>query len=131
MKKNLVEIYALAVCFFTVACFVIVLGMAAWNVVELSVPKFTINNNIYEAHLTDENYRRWLIQRNQYRTEEYTPPEGTELTKNRETSWQQKIHSEQRGALQSLVMNIIILVINLLVFVTHWLIARKSRYSHS
>jgi len=43
LKKNLVEIYALAVCFFTVACFVIVAGMTAWNIIELSAPEFTID----------------------------------------------------------------------------------------
>ncbi|WP_027967471.1 hypothetical protein [Halomonas halocynthiae] len=131
MKKNIVEIYALAVCFFTVACFVVVLGMTAWNVVELSAPEFTINNSTYEAHLTDENYRRWLIQRNQYRSEDYKPPEGAELTQSRETNWQQEIRSEQRGALQSLIQNIIILVIDLLVFIGHWVIARRSRESLS
>ena len=131
MKRNLVDIYALAVCFFTVACFVIVLGMTAWNVVELSAPEFTINNNTYEAHLNDENYRRWLIQRNQYRAEDYKPPEDGELTKHREKNWQHEIKGEQRSALQDLVRNLIILVIDILVFGAHWIIARRSSESRS
>lgn len=131
MKKNLVEVYALAICFFTVACFVIVLGMTAWNVVALSSPEFTINNHIYDAHLTDENYRHWLRQQNQYCTEDYKPPEGAELTKSREINWQHEIRVEQRGALQNLVQNVIVLVIDLLVFVAHWVIARRSRDGHN
>ncbi len=131
MKKNLVEIYALAVCFFTVACFVIVAGMTAWDVVQLSAPEFTINNDQYEAHLSDQQYRDWLIQRNQHKEDEYVPPSGQNLTDARNTSWQQALKGEQRSALQSLAQNFIILVIDILVFMAHWVIAKKSRESHS
>ncbi|MFP2769379.1 hypothetical protein [Oceanisphaera sp. KMM 10153] len=131
MKKNLVEIYALAVCFFTVACFVIVAGMTAWDAVQLSAPEFTINNNEYEAHLSDQQYRDWLAQRNQYNEDAFILPSGQDLTDARNASWQQEIKSEQRSALQSLAQNFIILVIDILVFMAHWIIARKSRDSHS
>lgn len=130
MRKSLVEIYALAVCFFTVACFVVVLGMTAWNVVELSAPEFTISSNTYEAHLTDEKYRDSLIRRHRYGAEKYAPPEADLLTKKREESWKSEIRGEQRRALQSLVKNIIILVIDIFVFMVHWIIARRSREKH-
>lgn len=131
MKKTIVEIYALAVCFFTVACFVIVAGMTVWDTIEMTAPEFTINNVDYEAHLNDESYRKWLIQRNQYRAENYTPPERKALSKSREESWARELRAEQRGALQSLVKNIIVLIIALLAFVAHWKLAQGSRESHS
>jgi hypothetical protein len=136
LKKNLVGIYALAVCFFTVACFVIVAGITAWNVVELSAPEFTIDNYVHEAHASDENYGRWNHgpmgfrgERIRYLNPESVPAEPmAELQrKNREESWQQALAGERRAALQSLVRNAIILVIALLVFLAHWMIATRSR----
>ncbi len=136
MKRNLVEIYALAVCFFTVACFVIVAGMTTWNVVELSAPEFTIDNYVYEGHFSDDNYRRWHSgpmafpgERIRYLNPEAAPvdPVAIPQRKTREENWQQALAGERRGALQSLVRNAIILVIALLVFLAHWTIARRSR----
>lgn len=127
MKKSLVEIYALAVCFITVGCFVIVAAIAAWDVVQLAAPKFTINNNEYEAHLTDQQYSNWLVLRNQYQDERYAPPSGAELTSARITSWEQAIKSEQRGALQSLAKNFIIFAIAAFAFMAHWRMAKRSR----
>jgi hypothetical protein len=136
LKRNLVGIYALAVCFFTVACFVIVAGITAWNVVELSAPEFTIDNYVYEAHASDENYGRsqhgamgFRGERIRYLNPESVPAEPmAELQrKNREESWQQALAGERRAALQSLVRNAIILVIAMLVFLAHWRIATRSR----
>jgi hypothetical protein len=41
MGKSLVEIYALAVCFFAIICFVIALGIGVYDIIELSNPELS------------------------------------------------------------------------------------------
>lgn len=128
MKKSILEIYALAVCFFNVACFVIVLGLAAWHVVELSVPKFTINSGDYQQHQSDEAFHDWLVrQRNCGDKTAYVPPEGAALTTAREKSLAQVLFTERRRALQDLIQNLFILCINVVAFAFHWRIAVRAR----
>ena len=134
MKKSLLEIYALAVCFFTVACFVVVLGMTLWDVVELSGPEFTIDNHTYKIHQSDEAYSESLTGRHGCDGEkktDYKPPEGQALTEAREKSYAQELRSERRGALQDLIKNLIILLVDLTVFVIHWKIGAYARKSAS
>ena len=50
-----------------------------------------------------------------------------EVTQQREKSYQAVIRSEQRRGMQSLIQIVILLVIDVLVFVPHWLLARRTR----
>ena len=133
MKKTILEIYALAVCFFTVACFVITLGMVIWDMVEFSAPEFTITNHNFECHSSDDSYRDCYSTKHRF-TRDDSPqvfPSGEELTKKRQESYKQILKSEQRQALQGLVQKLIILLIDALVFFAHWRLASNSRESHS
>lgn len=128
MKKSSLEIYALAVCFFTVACFVITLGLAAWHVVELAAPKFTIAANDYEHHQSDEAYRDWLVSTHSGSEKTpYVPPEGAALTAAKEKSLAEVVDSQRRRALQDFVQNLFFLFIYVVVFAVHWRIAAHAR----
>ena len=59
VKKSLLEIYALAVCFVTVVCFVIALGIGLYDLVELAYPEFSLSSYEYERHQSDEAFMRW------------------------------------------------------------------------
>lgn len=133
MKKTILEIYALAVCFFTVACFVITLGLAIWDIVELSAPEFTILNHSFECHQSDETYKDCNASQHKYTREESPEvfPSGQELTDARNKSYEQVIKSERRQALQGLVQKMIIILLDALVFFGHWRLARNSRENHS
>ncbi|SHK01108.1 hypothetical protein SAMN02745165_03742 [Malonomonas rubra DSM 5091] len=133
MMKTILEIYALAVCFFTVACFVITLGLALWNVVELSAPEFTINNQKYECHQTDEAYRDCFSDQYKYRKKESpeTFPTGEVLTKKREFEYSQIIKSERREALQGIVQKSIIILVDIILFIIHWKLAIRARENAS
>ena len=133
MKKTILEIYALAVCFFTVACFVITLGMAIWDTIELSAPEFTISNHNFECHYSDEAYNDCYSSKHQFTRDDSpkTFPSGQELTEKRQKAYEQILKSEQRQALQGLVQKLIILLIDALVFFAHWRLASSSRENHS
>jgi hypothetical protein len=129
MKRSWLEIYGLAVCFFTAAYFVFAFGEAAWRVIELSAPEFTLSSHQWERHQSDETFRETLI--NQRRCNEskcaYEPPSGAALTAERERSLAVELRSEQRNALQQLVRNLINLFIDVVVFFAHWRIAAHAR----
>jgi ABC-type uncharacterized transport system YnjBCD permease subunit len=46
LKTTILEIYALAVCFVTVVCFAIALGIGMYDVVQISIPQITTNGSI-------------------------------------------------------------------------------------
>jgi len=129
MKKSLLEIYALAVCFFTVACLVVVLGMAMWDGIQVATPDFTMYSANWIKHQTDDAFREALIAEHRYRDEKstYTPPTGADLTRAREESYARALLAERRDGFRELVRSLIILVIDMLVFLMHWKIAAGAR----
>jgi hypothetical protein len=138
MKKTFVEIYGLAVCFFSVACFVIVLGIAVWNVTGALYPEFTIDNMRYEMHKSDEAYSRQragparLYNPEGLHTSGYSAAEelsGEALTQARQSSWERTVQGERRSSIQGLAKNSIVLIISILIFWIHWVIATRARES--
>jgi len=132
-KKGFLEIYALAVCFFTLVCFVVTLGLAVWDLVEISVPEFTIRNNDYECHISDDAYTDCYSNQSKY-TRENNPisfPEGQELTNKRKSEYAQLLRFEQREAVQGLVQKSIIMLIDLIVFIFHWRLSVRVRREDS
>lgn len=123
MKKSLLEIYALAVCFVTITCFAISLGIGIYDIVELSAPGFTMKSYDYELHKTNEIFtRNWKEEKREKYSEE-------EITKLREESYQVAIDKERRDAIQSLIRVLIIILIDVVIFFIHWSVAKKARNS--
>jgi hypothetical protein len=56
MKKTLVEVYALAVCFVTLVCFVVTLGIGIYDLIQFLNPEFTISSYTYEHHKISHLY---------------------------------------------------------------------------
>lgn len=120
MKRSLLEIYALAVCFVTVVCFVVALGIGVYDLVEISKPEFTLSSHEFERHQSNEAFtRRWPKDKER--------PSDEEITKLRQESYQIELRKEQRSALQNLVQVSIILVIDVLFFLVHWRLAKRAR----
>lgn len=129
MKKSLLGIYALAVCFVTLIVFTITLGVGIYNIVELTNPELTMNAWEWEKYQSndaffdqmpryyDENGN--IDKRNNY--------DEDEITKKREGSYKIAVKSVKRGAFQSLIRVLIILTINIAVFIPHWFLAKRSR----
>jgi len=131
LKKTILEIYALAVCFFAVACFVIVLGMTLWSIAKYSSPEFTMMSYTCEIYESDESYKEHLVDTKKHRDENYEPPVGEALTQKRKEAWSQIIRSEKHDSLLEIVQYSITLLVDFLVFVAHWVLAKRSRESHS
>jgi len=131
MKKSILEIYALAVCFVALVCFLIALGIGVYDLIQISSPEFTINVYEYERHQSNEAFRgspgRALRGIAPGIPIEPTERPEAEVTQQREESYQAALRSERRRGMQSLIQIVIILVIDVLVFLPHWLLARRRR----
>jgi hypothetical protein len=120
MKRTSIEVYALAVCFVTLICFVVTLGMGIYDVIRIADPGFTMSTYNYERHQSNEAFlNSWPKGKPQ--------PRADELTTLREESYKSALRSEKRGAVQSLTMALIVLIIDMIVFAIHWLIAKRAR----
>jgi hypothetical protein len=131
MKKSLLEIYALAVCFATIVCFVISLGVAIYSIVKIINPEFTMNSYEYKRYQSNDAY--WLSCVDDYRNKEkeMQRPSEDELTKQRTEGYRLAAISEKRDGYQGLTKTAIIILINIVVFFIHWRIARRARETNS
>lgn len=119
MKRTLVEVYALAVCFVTLVCFVVALGIGIFDFIQILNPEFTISSYAYEQHQTNEAFvKQWPKEKPQ--------PQGEELTRLRKESYRAALKSEQRDAVQSVTQIFIILLIDIVVFAIHWYMAKRA-----
>lgn len=96
-----IQIYALSVCFMAILCFIITLGIALYDIVQIVNPEFT-----------------------------YSPPEFivSPIPKPGTSEYQEALETEKNRASRSLVQTSIILVIDLGVFYFHWKIANSYGY---
>ena len=127
MKKSLLEIYALAVCFITIVCFVISLGVALYSIVEIANPEFAMNSYQYSRYQSNNAYWLSISSLNDYRNKEMQRPSEEELTKQRTEAYRLAVILEIRDGYQGLTKTTIIFLIAIVVFFIHWRIARSAR----
>lgn len=120
MKKSLLEIYALAVCFVAVICFAIVLGIGLYDILEMSNPEMTIKSYQYQKHQSNEAFTR-------NRSKKRTKRSESEITEVREKSYSIALKAEQRDAIQSFIRVLIIMLINIIIFLIHWKLGKYAR----
>lgn len=132
MKKSILEIYALAVCFVTVVCFVVALGIAAYSMLEIAKPEFTIDSWQYSRHQTNDAYWNGYSGGGPYfgqSEKKKERPNEPELTKEREESFARALSNEQRGGSQTLVKCLIVMLIDATFFAFHWHVSWRARAS--
>ena len=121
MRKTILEVYSLSVCFVTILCFAITLGVALYDVVQFTAPKFSLSSWDVEKHQSNESYTKcW----NDEKREKYSDEEITNL---RTESYLSTISSEKRDAIHSFIMSCIIILIDIIIFFVHWKVAQKAR----
>lgn len=122
MKKSLLEIYALAVCFVTIICFAVALGVGMYDFLEMAKPELTLKSYQYQKHQTNEAFTRsWSKKKRR--------PGEKEITRIREKSYEVALEAERRDAVQSFIRVLIIMIIDLVIFLIHWRLGQRARGS--
>jgi hypothetical protein len=114
--RSLIQLYALAVCFATLMCLVVALGLGTYDVVRIISPAFTVQDSMLWR--SDEHFLM-------YNPDKVGLPPA-ERAALRENYRQVAIEAERRYAQQRLVFVTIILAIDVVVFALHWSIARRT-----
>ena len=125
MKKSILEIYALAVCFLMVFVTGFSLGKAVYSIIEISNPQFTLSSYEYGRLQTNDNF----CNSNVYgHIKTLCDKQATDqITQLRINALNSAVSAEQRSGYQSLIIAIIVLTISLIIFVLHWLLAKRAR----
>ncbi len=120
IAKNLLRLYALAVCFVSVLVFSIAFGTGVYDVIQMNLPETTMSSWHYERHQSNDNFiRDWPPKK--------AVPDDAELTRMREQSYVTAVELEIRDAQQSLIVVVIIMLITAALFVIHWKLSRATR----
>jgi hypothetical protein len=115
MTRSLIQLYALAVCFATLMCLVVALGLGTYDLVRIGAPSFTVQD--YGYWQSDEQLLLYYPDKKEMPLHERDAfREGQSLA---------AVKAERRGALQRLVFVAIILGIDVVVYAIHWRIAKR------
>ena len=125
MKRSLIEIYALAVCFVTVSCLAVAMGIALYDLVQIAYPEITLYSHQYERHQSNASFRASY----QNDAKDLAALSEDQVTKRREESYRSVLNGERRDGWQSLLRMAIVMLIDVLFFVVHWRLAKRSRES--
>lgn len=127
MKKNILEIYSLAVCFIAVVCFVFVSAVAIYDAVQVINPEFTLSRHQYERYLNNEGF----IQSSQPATVEnraalkMLPHE--EIARRRTSELKRVLRAERHEGKQNLFRMVVLLLFSAGAFAIHWHIGQGAR----
>jgi hypothetical protein len=128
MKKTL-EIYCLVVCFFTVACFSITLGLFLYQAIRIALPQITVSA-FKERGFDDALSKMPVMQQNALK-QTLKVPAGYTYDQMQKMYWglnyNTSIQVERRDALQLAIKYFIIIVVDLLIFIPHWRIVRSKK----
>ena len=130
MKKSILEIYAMAICFVTLVIFCVTLGIGLYNIVQISNPRLTMNSWDWERFSNNDTYfnnNSHLFSKTGTEFPDRSQFTEEEITKRREESLKLAIEVEKRSAMQSIVRVLIFLLISSVVFLLHWKLAKNTR----
>lgn len=129
MRRTILEVYALAVCFVTVVCMVVTVGVGAYSLIQIVRPDFTMSAWSYDQYRSNDAFWSGCPGRRGCGAEDKRAPRPEEavLTRQREDAFAMALASEQRDGGQTLVKAAIVALVDALAFLIHWLIARRAR----
>jgi hypothetical protein len=127
MKKAILEIYALVVCFAAMAVFVVYFGSGLYNVVRVAAPQLTLPSAEQREFVDNDQF---CTGGNEACYTGDDPPQRLpedQITKMRENNFAVSLRGEQQDAENFLVWVVIFIPISIVIFLAHWRIAKKAR----
>jgi hypothetical protein len=123
MKKTIVEVYALLVCFFAVIVITVSLSVLIYSTVGVVNPELTMSSYEYEKYLNNDNFKS----KGGITKEKAESLSDEEITVKRETAFAPEIRKERRKQSQSMLFSAIYFFVSSIILLIHWKISKKSR----
>lgn len=121
MKKTILEIYALAICFTALIFLLVHASEGLYNLIGLAKPDLTVSSYTYSSHQSNDRYRESCCKKDKVRKNEKT------ITRLRLESYDIVLRSEARIRLQKLIHNLIYVLFSSIVLFLHWKIGNFAR----
>ena len=122
MKKSLVEIYAMVICFIMALVFFVSFIIVVVNYVEYRNPAMAVSDyyDIEKYSSNDEYTRYWKKDK----LAKYT---DDAITAEREAGFERVLNAERLKAKKYILYSIVMLFVATVFFVIHWMLAAKWR----
>ena len=104
----------------TAICLSITICIVFYDLLELSYPELTLSSDQYERYQSDDSFKLSMLK-------EQKDIKNLDIPKLREEGYPTALKIEQRDALQSLIQSAIIVLVNAILFVFHWFLAKKVK----
>ena len=135
MKKTVFEIYSSLVCFVTVICCSVWLGMGLYSLVGVLEPEITLDKWSYEMYQIDQHPYPLLSEEpfilgppetiEIKKPKPFVPKSDKQMAEERLTNYQLVLKSEIRKNKQTLLKSFIAVIICLPLFFIHWRFIRS------
>lgn len=125
-KRTFLEFYALAVCFINVLIGSIAVGFIVYSIVAAALPGFTLSGWEYSKYQSNDEF---IASRPENSYDKFKNMSEQEITSKREIAYGIALKAEQRDATQSIVNFSIVLLIQIILFIVHWKLAKRKRLS--
>jgi hypothetical protein len=120
VRKNLLEIYALTVCFASVMFLIITVAICLYQAVRIAAPSVTVSGWTHERSSSDEAFLSTWPQGRPL-------PEATTLPRLRSEALRSALDSERHDGSQSFLQSFMYAIVAGVVFWLHWRLARRER----
>ena len=126
IKRTLLELYAFAVCFINVLIGSIAFGIIIYAMISIVVPELTLLGWTSRYQSNDE----FIATRPD--TESFSDKlknmSKQEITEAREAAYRIALKGEQREGMQDIVRYSIVLLIQVILFIAHWKLAKRRAH---
>ena len=120
VRKNLLEVYALTVCFASVMFLIVTVAICLYEAVRITAPSATVSSWTYERSLSDEAFLSTWPQGRPL-------PEAATLPRLRSDALRSALDSERHDGLKSFLQSFMYTIVAGLVFWLHWRLGRRER----
>ena len=125
VKRTLLEFYAFAVCFINVLIGSIAFGIIIYAMTSIIAPKVTLPSWEHSKYQSNDEFvaTRPDIESLSGKLKNMSEQEITEA---REAAYRTALKGEQREGLQDIVQYSIVLLIQVILFMVHWKLAKRK-----
>jgi hypothetical protein len=120
VKKNLLEVYALAACFASMIFLVVSVAMCLYEFLQVVAPSVTVSGYAYERSMSDEQFVQSLPQGR-------PAPDPSTVSRLRREALESALRSERHDGLRSFLQSLMYTIAAGLIFWLHWRLAQRER----
>ena len=125
MKRSLLEIYALAVCFVAVISVGVLSGFALYDVAQIAAPAFTLPSYQWKYYQSNERFRAWFDSSRKV----LEGLSDEQVTKRRQDEYAAGLSVERHDGEKGLLRMVLFILVGVVAFVLHWKVAKRARDS--